>query len=98
MPSVVVPEVDHLLGRRLGRDARRAFYRGLTEGAYFLTELSADALDRAVAIEAQWADLDLGFVDAAVLATGEAMSVPIATTDRRDFEPVAAALGLTLLP
>ena len=47
----------------------------------------------------RFADLDLGFVDAAVMATSELLGVRrIATIDRRHFEPLAAAFSLQLLP
>jgi hypothetical protein len=38
-------------------------------------------------------------VDAAIVALAETLRLPrIATTDRRHFEPLAAALSLELLP
>jgi hypothetical protein len=44
-------------------------------------------------------DLDLGFVDAAVVALAETLGLTrIATTDRRHFDPVGAALSLQILP
>lgn len=47
----------------------------------------------------QFAELELGFVDAAVVAISESLGVSrIATTDRRDFEPLAKALSIQLLP
>jgi len=99
VPAVVIPEVDHLLGERLGRKARHTFYRGLTEGSYFVADLPKDLLPRAVEIERQYADLDLGFVDAAVLALAEHLDLGrLATTDRRDFSAVEITISLELLP
>jgi predicted nucleic acid-binding protein len=44
-------------------------------------------------------ELDLGFVDAAIVALAETLKVPrIATTDRRHFTPLAARFALQLLP
>jgi predicted nucleic acid-binding protein len=44
-------------------------------------------------------DLELGFVDAAIMALAEATGLSrVATTDRRHFEPLAAALSLELVP
>jgi hypothetical protein len=52
-----------------------------------------------VEINRQFADLDLGFVDAAVLAIAEALGLPrVATTDRRHFVPVGRSLSLQILP
>lgn len=99
VPSPVVPEVDHLLGVRLGARARLVFYQGLAESHYFVADLPRDAYARVAELNRQFADLDLGFVDAAVVAISESLGLPrIATTDRRDFEPLAEALSLELLP
>jgi predicted nucleic acid-binding protein len=47
----------------------------------------------------QFSDLDLGFVDAAVIAISEFLNLPrIATVDRRHFVPLATAFELELLP
>lgn len=47
----------------------------------------------------KFADLEIGFVDAAVVAIAEALGLPrIATTDRSHFGPMAASLSLELLP
>jgi predicted nucleic acid-binding protein len=99
VPAPVIPEVDYLLGRRLGAASRRAFYRGITEGHYMVADLPRQAYPRLAAIDEQFAELDLGFVDAAIVALAEAMKVPrIATADRRHFEPLARRLSLELLP
>jgi hypothetical protein len=54
---------------------------------------------RETGINQQCEDLDLGFVDAAVVAIAEALRVRrIATTDLRHFAPLAARCSLELLP
>jgi predicted nucleic acid-binding protein len=99
VPAPVVPEVDHLLGHRLGAKAREVFYRGLAEGDYVVADLPHDHYTRVAELKRRFASLNLGFVDAAVVAIAEGLGVPrIATTDRRHFEPLAAALSLSLLP
>lgn len=99
LPSAVVPEVDHLLGERLGREARRLFYRGLVEASYVLVELPQERVARLREIDEQFAELDLGFVDCALVALTESTGVKrIATADRRHFEPLARTFGLTLVP
>ena len=99
VPAVVIPEVDHLLGARLGSEARHTFYRGLIDGDYHVIDLPADALARVAEIDRRFASLDLGFVDAAIVVVAERMSIRlIATTDRRHFAPLAAALKLDLVP
>jgi len=99
VPAPVIPEVDHLLGARLGHAAQLAFYRGLSGGHYFIADLPQEKYHRVEELNRQFANLALGFVDAAVVAISEVLVLPrIATTDRRDFTPLAAALSLQLLP
>jgi predicted nucleic acid-binding protein len=99
VPGPVVPEVDHLLGRRLGAAARHAFYRGLTEASYLLAEVPQQLCARIAEIDLQFAALELGYVDCALVALAEARNLRrIATVDRRHFEPLARALSLELLP
>ena len=95
----MIPEVDHLLGARLGRPGRQAFYDGIVGGAYLVAELSQDRYARVVELNRRFDDLDLGFVDFAIVAIAESLGLTrIATADRRHFVPVAAALSLELLP
>lgn len=99
IPAPVVAEVDHLLGVRLGREARRLFYRGLADAAFLMVEVAQDRAARIAEIDARFADLDLGFVDCALVALAESLEVPrVATTDRRHFEPLARAFDLELVP
>jgi predicted nucleic acid-binding protein len=99
VPSPVIPEVDHLLGHRVGKAARLRFYEGLSGGHYFVADLPREGYARVSELNRQFPDLALGFVDAAVVAIAESLGLlRIATTDRRDFEPLAAVLSLTLLP
>lgn len=99
LPSPVVPEVDHLLGTRLGRAARQQFYRGLVEASFLLVDLPQERVARIREIDEQFSELDLGFVDSALVALSETTGVKrIATADRRHFEPLARAFDLTLVP
>lgn len=99
VPAPVIPEVDHLLGMRLGAEAQIIFYSALADGSYFVADLPRSSYGRIVELNRQFAELALGFVDAAIVAISESIGLPrIATTDRRDFEPLASALSLTLLP
>ena len=99
VPALVVPEVDHLLGRRLGPKARHVFYQGLVDGDYDVVDLPQDQYSRVVEIDRQFADLQIGFVDAALLVLADRTGIRrIATSDRRHFEQLAAALSLELVP
>lgn len=99
VPAPVCPEVDHLLGARLGREARGVFYEGLAGGHFFIADLSLDGYARVDTLNRQFASLNLGFVDAAVIAVAESLDLRrIATTDRRDFNAVAEELSLEIVP
>jgi predicted nucleic acid-binding protein len=99
LPAPVVPEADHLLGRRLGPKSRQAFYAGIVEGHYLVADLPSNGYARVAELTRQFEDLDIGFVDAAVLALAESLGLKrIATTDRRHFDPVARALSLEIVP
>lgn len=99
LPAPVIPEVDWLLGQRLGARSRLTFYQGITEGHYLVVDLPRPAYERVAELNRRFDDLDLGFVDAAVVTLAETLGLSrIATTDRRHFDPLAQALSLELLP
>jgi predicted nucleic acid-binding protein len=99
LPAPVIPEADHLIGRRLGSKAQRVFHRSLADGDYLVVDLPRDGYARIADLNDRFSDLALGFVDAAVVAIAETTGMRrIATTDRRRFDPLAAALDLELLP
>ena len=89
LPWAILPEVDHIVVSRLGAAAARAFRSDLAEGA-FLVEWGVPAdLARAAALDARYADLRLGLVDAVVMAVAERLGArAIATLDLRDFGSV----------
>jgi uncharacterized protein len=99
LPAPVIPEVDHLLRQRLGARSRLTFYEGIVGGYYLVADLPAESYGRVVELNRRFEDLDLGFVDAAIVALAETLGVSrIATTDRRHFGPLAEALSLDLVP
>ena len=99
LPAPVIPEVDHLLGARLGEKSRFAFYAGITGNHYFIADLPRPAYDRVAEVAERFTDLTIGFVDASLVALAESLNVRrIATTDRRHFAPLAKAFNLELVP
>ena len=98
-PALV--EIDYWVRKRLGADVWRAFVEDIGAGAYRVAELRPSDLLRAADLEREYADLDLGFVDAAVIATCERLGEEkVATLDHRHFRVVRPAhcASLTLLP
>ncbi len=101
VPAAVLVEVDYWLLKLYGLKAWRTFAEDVENGAYRLHPLSPHTLTRAVQIEQQYTSLDLGLVDASVIATCEELDEPkVATLDRRDFSVVRPRHReyLTLLP
>jgi uncharacterized protein len=89
VPSTVLVEVDYWVLRLLGHDAWAVFVEDLARGAYRLEHLTLADLRRSAELESTYADLDLGLVDASVIALCERLDEPkVATLDRRDFSVV----------
>lgn len=64
-----------------------------------MADLPREAYSRVAELNRRYEDLGLGFVDAAIVALAETLGLSrIATTDRRHFDPLAAALSLDLVP
>ncbi len=92
-PLVVVTatliEVDYWIRKRLQPEVWSIFIEDIVSGAYRLEQLSADDLIRVAELEAAYADLDLGMVDAAVIAACERLGeTKVATLDQRHFRAV----------
>lgn len=99
LPAPIIPEVDHLLGQRLGARSQLTFFEGIIEGYYLVADLPRDGYARVAELNRQFGDLRLGFVDAAIVTLAQSLGLSrVATTDRRHFEPLARAFSLKLLP
>jgi predicted nucleic acid-binding protein len=101
VPAAVLIEVDYWLLKLYGHEPWQTFAEDVENGAYRLHPLSPHTLTRAAQLEQQYASLDLGLVDASVIATCEELDEPkVATLDRRDFSVVRPRHRghLTLLP
>jgi predicted nucleic acid-binding protein len=101
VPAPVLVEVDYWLRKFRQLNVWRVFVEDVSEGAYRLVQVNEDDVLRAAELEEQYADLNLGFVDAAVIALCERFGeTKVATLDRRDFSVVRPrhCEALTLLP
>ncbi len=86
IPVAVLPEVCYLLHTRISRGAESAFVRAVADGEFVVEPLEPEDIVRAGELLQRYADLDIGFVDATVIATAERLdSTDILTTDRRHF-------------
>ena len=101
VPAVVLPEVTYLLATRIGPAAELAFVKSLADGELLVETLEVEDIIRVAILLREYADLPLGFVDAAVVAALERLGThELLTTDRRHFSVVRPrhVRTLTLLP
>lgn len=86
IPAPVLVEVDYWIQQRLHPGVLVALLADIEAGAYVVADLHASDYRRVRELCDQYADSDVGFVDAAVLAVVERMNEPkLATLDRRHF-------------
>ena len=89
VPVCVLPEVCYLLHTRISQRAESAFVRAVADGEFVIESLEAEDVARADTLIRKYADLELGFVDATVIATAERLdAIEVVTTDRRHFSAV----------
>ncbi len=87
--AVTLVEVDYWIRKRLQPEVWSIFVEDIASGSYLLDHLSADDLARVAELEATYTDLDLGMVDAAVIATCERLGEQkVVTLDCRHFSTV----------
>jgi predicted nucleic acid-binding protein len=96
IPAAVLGEIAYLVEERLGSKVMDLFLGDLASGAYSL-ECGEDELPRARQLARKYADLPLGFTDAAVAACAEANGKRVLTLDS-DFSVIRKETGLTVLP
>jgi uncharacterized protein len=85
VPDTVMVEADYLLRARVGMRSAREFLSALVAGEHSTAFLSPGLLRHATEIDAQYAALDLGLVDASVMAYAERHELPVLTFDFEDF-------------
>lgn len=101
IPSPVLPEVDDLVSQWMGPGPMLALLRDIERNAYQVEDLTAGDYRRVGEVMDRYADQDLGFVDAGVLAVVERLGEQrLATLDRRHFSVVRPrhVEALELLP
>ena len=101
IPAPVLVEVDYWIHVRLHPGVLVALLDDVTAGAYRVEELNPEDYRRVREVCDRYADADIGFVDAAVLALVERLNEPkLATLDHRHFGAVRPrhVEALRLLP
>jgi predicted nucleic acid-binding protein len=86
VPVTVLPEACYLFNTYIGQDAERQLLISILQGEMQLEGLTNDDLDRTSNLLQQFADANIGFVDATLVAIAERRRISrILTTDRRHF-------------
>lgn len=101
VPVVVLPDVCHLIGSRLGAQREAAFLRYLVDSDWRLEELTPADVTRVAALLAEHPEAGIGFVKAAIAAIAERMAARrIYTLDQRHFRIIRPTNGegFELLP
>ncbi|MBI2938995.1 MAG: PIN domain-containing protein [Chloroflexi bacterium] len=86
VPVTVLPEVDYLVATRLGVHVELAVLKSVATGELWLEGLTPADVQRCVELIDQYADSDIGFVDASIVAIAERLRISrILTLDHRHF-------------
>jgi hypothetical protein len=86
VPAPVLVEVDYWIHQRLHPGALVALLADIEAGAYVVADLERTDYTRVKDLCDRYADADVGFVDAAVVAVVERLNEPkLATLDQRHF-------------
>jgi predicted nucleic acid-binding protein len=93
VPDPVIVEVDWMLRDRVDIVTARRFLAAITAGTYRRVSLSPSQFEAARAIDERHADLDLGYVDASVMAFADATDSVIMTFDFTHFRAAPPARG-----
>jgi uncharacterized protein len=98
VPMPIMAEIAHVLEARAGQQLLLDFLGDLSRGAYSV-DYGVGDLPRIEELVRRYADLGLGFADAAVIACAERQAGRVLTMDRRHFPVVARGEGsITVLP
>ena len=99
LPWAILPEVDYLVAKYLGNPTEQVFVSDLSRSLYRVDWGADSDLGRADELIRQYRDLNLGLVDAIVMAVAERTKAQaIATLDERHFGAVVLCGAPRLLP
>jgi predicted nucleic acid-binding protein len=86
IPGPTLPEVDYVLGEHVGPAPMIGLIGEIAAGAFAVADLDGDDYVRIAELLDRYADLEVGFVDAAILSITERLEEPkLATLDHRHF-------------
>jgi len=86
VPVTLLAEIDHMVATRLGVRTELALLRSLVESTFRLEGFSTGDLERSLELIEQYADSNIGLVDASIVAIAERLRITrILTLDARHF-------------
>lgn len=100
-PAPVTPEVDYLLGHRLGPAARLGFIEDLAAGRFVVAHLESDDHRVVAQLERRYENLDASLADPKVIVASERHQTRrLLTFDERHLRTLRPLSGgrFTLLP
>ncbi len=101
LPSTVIPEVCYLTNKYLGIEAELGFLKSIVEGEIIVEEVEIRDYRSALKYIEKYKDINIGFVDAIVIAVAERLEIyNLFTIDRRHFSQITTRKGksFNLLP
>jgi uncharacterized protein len=89
VPATVLPEVCYLLNTHLGQEPEKALIAAIIQGELRIEGLKDEDFRRSLRFLETYSDINIGFVDASLVAMAERLKIQrILTTDRRHFSIV----------
>lgn len=89
VPVTVLPEIDYMVSKYLGVRAAIGCFESISAEEFQLTAVLGTDLPRILELMRQYADANIGLVDASLVAVAERLGVRrILTLDRRHFGPI----------
>ena len=86
VPVTVLPELDYMLAERFGVRLELRIMRSISSGDFLIEQLTAGDLPRSLDLVEQYADSNIGLVDASIVAIAERLRITrILTLDHRHF-------------
>lgn len=87
IPSPIISEISYILNKRFGVEIELLFLKEILKNAFQLEVIRFTDIIRIVEILEKYKDLNIGYVDASIVAISERLKInKILTLDRRHFE------------
>ena len=93
-PSTIIPEACYMLNTYLGLSAEMAFIESVVRRELLIEIVTVEDLGRSLEIMRLYSTVNIGLVDASIIAIAERLGVSkILTTDRRHFSVIKGKHG-----